>query len=82
MTRSDALPTGFGPIIMYETADRYETADMYETADLMPTKVAIVAALRREVKPLIKRWTAVQRQYSGRHYEFLRAITWYSCAQA
>ena len=51
----------------------YETPDMYETADLMPTKVAIVAALKREVKPLIKSWTAVQREYSGRPYEFFES---------
>ncbi|MGE5735361.1 MAG: hypothetical protein ACM34E_09760 [Acidobacteriota bacterium] len=51
----------------------YETPDMYETADLMPTKVAIVAALKREVKPLIKSWTAVQREYSGRPYKFFES---------
>jgi adenosylhomocysteine nucleosidase len=33
-------------------------------------KIAIVAALEREVRPLIKRWRPVHREYSGRKYKF------------
>ncbi len=33
-------------------------------------KVAIVAALEREVRPLIKNWKAVEREYDGRKYNF------------
>lgn len=39
----------------------------------MLTKVAIVAALKREVKPLIKWWSGVEREYSGRPYEFFES---------
>ena len=33
-------------------------------------KVAIVAALEREVRPLIKHWRATEREYDGRKYKF------------
>jgi adenosylhomocysteine nucleosidase len=33
-------------------------------------KVAIVAALEREVRPLIKQWRPVERDYDGRKYKF------------
>lgn len=33
-------------------------------------KVAIVAALEREVRPLIKSWRPVEREYDGRKYKF------------
>jgi adenosylhomocysteine nucleosidase len=33
-------------------------------------KVAIVAAMEREVRPLIKNWPSVERQYGGRNYRF------------
>jgi adenosylhomocysteine nucleosidase len=33
-------------------------------------KVAIVAALEREVRPLIKHWRPVERDYDGRKYKF------------
>ena len=33
-------------------------------------KVAIVAALEREVRPLIKHWKSVERDYHGRKYKF------------
>ena len=33
-------------------------------------KVAIVAALEREVRPLIKQWRSVERDYDGRKYKF------------
>ncbi len=33
-------------------------------------KVAIVAALEREVRPLIKNWRAVERDYDGQKYKF------------
>jgi nucleoside phosphorylase len=33
-------------------------------------KVAIVAALEREVRPLIKQWRPVEREYDGRKYKF------------
>jgi adenosylhomocysteine nucleosidase len=35
-----------------------------------PAKVAIVAALEREVRPLIKHWRATERDYDGRNYKF------------
>jgi adenosylhomocysteine nucleosidase len=35
-----------------------------------PAKVAIVAALEREVRPLIKHWRTVEREYDGRRYKF------------
>ena len=34
------------------------------------SKVAIVAALEREVRPLIKQWRPVEREYDGRKYKF------------
>jgi len=34
------------------------------------SKVAIVAALAREVRPLIKQWRPVEREYDGRNYRF------------
>ena len=37
---------------------------------LPDTKVAIVAALEREVRPLIKGWQAVDREHDGRKYRF------------
>ena len=33
-------------------------------------KIAIVAALEREVRPLIKQWRPVERTYDGRNYKF------------
>jgi adenosylhomocysteine nucleosidase len=33
-------------------------------------KVALVAAMEREVRPLIKRWRAVEREHDGRQYRF------------
>lgn len=33
-------------------------------------KVAIIAALEREVRPLIRQWKAVEREYDGRKYKF------------
>ncbi|MGA9800192.1 MAG: hypothetical protein WBQ68_14365 [Terriglobales bacterium] len=33
-------------------------------------KVAIVAALEREVRPLIKQWRPVEREHDGRKYKF------------
>ena len=33
-------------------------------------KVAIVAALEREVRPLIQHWRPVEREYDGRRYKF------------
>jgi len=33
-------------------------------------KVAIVAALEREVRPLIKQWRSVEQEYDGRKYKF------------
>ncbi|HEX3354850.1 MAG TPA: phosphorylase [Terriglobales bacterium] len=35
-----------------------------------PAKVAIIAALEREVRPLIRQWKAVEREYDGRRYKF------------
>jgi len=34
------------------------------------SRVAIVAALEREVRPLVKRWRPVEREYDGRRYKF------------
>lgn len=36
-------------------------------------KVAIVAALEREVRPLIKQWQPVERNYDGREYKFFES---------
>jgi adenosylhomocysteine nucleosidase len=36
----------------------------------MPKSIAIVAALEREVEPLIRNWTRVQREYLGRKFTF------------
>lgn len=33
-------------------------------------KIAIVAALEREVRPLIRQWKAVEREFDGRKYKF------------
>ena len=33
-------------------------------------KVALVAAMEREVRPLIRHWRAVEREYDGRKYRF------------
>jgi adenosylhomocysteine nucleosidase len=33
-------------------------------------KLAIVAALERELKPLIAQWTVVEREHAGRAYRF------------
>jgi adenosylhomocysteine nucleosidase len=33
-------------------------------------KVAMVAALEREVRPLVKRWRRVEREHEGRRYKF------------
>ena len=33
-------------------------------------KIAIVAALEREVRPLIQQWKPVEREYDGREYKF------------
>lgn len=34
------------------------------------SKVAIVAALEREVRPLIRQWRSAEREYDGRKYKF------------
>src|ERR1022692_3433053 len=33
-------------------------------------KLALVAALEREIAPLIKNWTRIQREYAGRKFTF------------
>ena len=33
-------------------------------------KIAMVAALEREVHPLIKHWRRVEREYEGRRFKF------------
>jgi adenosylhomocysteine nucleosidase len=33
-------------------------------------KIAIVAALEREVRPLVQQWKTVEREYDGRKYKF------------
>ena len=33
-------------------------------------KTAVVAALEREVRPLIKNWQATAREHDGRHFRF------------
>jgi adenosylhomocysteine nucleosidase len=38
------------------------------TLKKMAAKVAIVAALEREIKPLVKRWTALEREHAGRKF--------------
>jgi len=37
------------------------------------TKIAIVAALEREVRPLLKRWHSVEREYEGRQFKFFES---------
>ena len=36
----------------------------------MPNKVAIVAALEREVKPIIRSWSLAEREYQSRKFKF------------
>jgi adenosylhomocysteine nucleosidase len=36
-------------------------------------KVAMVAALEREVSPLVKRWNQVEREYEGRRFKFFES---------
>lgn len=36
-------------------------------------KVAIVAALEREVRPLVKRWSSVVREHEGRRFKFFES---------
>jgi adenosylhomocysteine nucleosidase len=36
-------------------------------------KVAMVAALEREVSPLVKRWNKVDREYEGRRFKFFES---------
>jgi adenosylhomocysteine nucleosidase len=36
----------------------------------MSSKVAIVAALEREVKPIVRRWQSAVREYEGRRFTF------------
>jgi adenosylhomocysteine nucleosidase len=36
-------------------------------------KVAMVAALEREVRPLLKRWRRVEREYEGRRFKFFES---------
>jgi adenosylhomocysteine nucleosidase len=36
-------------------------------------KVAIVAALEREVRALVKRWHITEREYEGRHFRFFES---------
>jgi adenosylhomocysteine nucleosidase len=37
------------------------------------TKVAMVAALEREVRPLVKRWRTIEREYEGRRFKFFES---------
>ena len=34
------------------------------------TRIAIVAALEREIRPLVRRWSAREREYAGRRFRF------------
>jgi len=36
-------------------------------------KVAMVAALEREVRPLVKRWNRIEREYDGRRFRFFES---------
>jgi adenosylhomocysteine nucleosidase len=36
-------------------------------------KVAMVAAMEREVRPLVKRWRGVEREYQGRRFKFFES---------
>jgi len=38
-----------------------------------PGKVAMVAALEREVNPLVKHWNKVERDYEGRRFKFFES---------
>ena len=36
-------------------------------------KVAMVAALEREVRPMVKRWRKIEREYEGRRFKFFES---------
>jgi nucleoside phosphorylase len=38
--------------------------------DMSPRRVAIVAALEREVWPIVKHWRSVEREHDGREFKF------------
>ena len=42
----------------------------FPVVDMQIAKIAIVAAMEREVWPLIKDWPAVTKQYEGRSFKF------------
>jgi adenosylhomocysteine nucleosidase len=44
-----------------------------DTAPSVSDKVAIVAALEREVRPLVKNWHSSQRQHEGRRFKFFES---------
>ena len=48
--------------------------------DVDPVKVAMVAALEREVGSLVKRWRRVEREHEGRRFKSSRASTLWCCA--
>ena len=42
----------------------------FRNPDLMHAKIAIIVALAREVKPLIRNWQLVEREHGGRRFQF------------
>jgi adenosylhomocysteine nucleosidase len=44
-----------------------------DMSDLSQRQVAIVAALEREVRPLLKRWRFVDKDYAGRRFRFFES---------
>src|SRR6516164_6056606 len=55
MARCGGLPSGSGPMDMSDAARK---------------RIAIVAALEREVSPLVKRWRVSGREHEGRRFRF------------
>src|SRR4029077_18437740 len=57
--------------LCYRVADPTRPRRARQAFELPNTaQVAIVAALEREVCPLIKQWKPVEREYDGRKYKF------------
>ena len=45
-------------------------------------KLAMVAALEREISPLIKNWTCIRREYEGRTFTFFEQADIVACVAA
>src|SRR5689334_7103959 len=49
---------------------RLEALPLPVLVDMATAKIAIVAAMEREVAPLIKNWPTVTKQHEGRSFKF------------